>query len=119
MIKRDTDVEVVSKATTNQRIGRSNVKPETYGVLHRVSALSFKGQLISFMVDYLTSTLEDQHIFLIQASTIDDQRQVNSKPAGLPEHASLNQCQLIAALRPELVIWAPPACGGDNLKVSL
>ena len=26
MIKRDTDVEVVSKATTNQRIGRSNVK---------------------------------------------------------------------------------------------
>ena len=26
MIKRDTDVEVVSKATTNQRIGRTNVK---------------------------------------------------------------------------------------------
>ena len=26
MIKRDTDVEVVSKATTNQRIGRSNVE---------------------------------------------------------------------------------------------
>ena len=26
MIKRDTDVEVVSKATTNQRIGRSNVQ---------------------------------------------------------------------------------------------
>ena len=29
MIKRDTDVEVVSKATTNQRIGRSNVKPQS------------------------------------------------------------------------------------------
>ena len=28
MIKRDTDVEVVSKATTNQRIGRSNVEME-------------------------------------------------------------------------------------------
>ena len=26
MIKRDTDVEVVSKATTNQRIGRTNVQ---------------------------------------------------------------------------------------------
>ena len=26
MIKRETDVEVVSKATTNQRIGRTNVK---------------------------------------------------------------------------------------------
>ena len=27
MIKRDTDVEVVSKATINQRIGRTNVQP--------------------------------------------------------------------------------------------
>ena len=26
-----------------------------------------------------------------------DQTQVYSKPAGQPEHASLNQCQLIAA----------------------
>ena len=41
---------------------------------------------------------------------------VDSKPAGQPEHASL-QCQLIAANRPELVLWAPPAGGGD--KVSL
>ena len=28
---------------------------------------------------------------------LDDQTQVYSKPAGQPEHASLNQCQLIAA----------------------
>ena len=27
---------------------------------------------------------------------LDDQTQVDSKPAGQPEHASLNQCQLIA-----------------------
>ena len=43
----------------------------------------------------------------------DDQTQVNSKPAGQPEHASLNQCQLIAANRPKLVLWTPPAGGGD------
>ena len=46
--------------------------------------------------------------------TLDDQTHVDSKPAGQPEHASLNQCQLI---RPELELWAPPAGGGD--KVSL
>ena len=39
--------------------------------------------------------------------TLDDQTQVDSKPAGQPEHASLNQGQLIAAYRPELVLWAP------------
>ena len=39
---------------------------------------------------------------------LDDQTQVDSKPAGQPEHASLNQCQLIAANRcsghPQLVV---------------
>ena len=48
---------------------------------------------------------------------LDDQTQVDSKPAGQPEHASLNQCQLIAANSPKLMLWAPPAGGGD--KVSL
>ena len=49
--------------------------------------------------------------------TLDDQTQVDSKPAGQPEQASLNQCQLIAANRPKLVLCASPADGGD--KVSL
>ena len=44
--------------------------------------------------------------------TLDDQTQLDSKPAGQPEHASLNQCQLIAANWPELVLWEPPAGGG-------
>ena len=48
---------------------------------------------------------------------LDEQTQVDSKPADQPEHASLNQCQLIGANRPKSVIWAPPAGGGD--KVSL
>ena len=48
---------------------------------------------------------------------LDDQTLVDLKPAGQPEHASLNQCQLIAANMPELMLWAPPAGGGD--KVSL
>ena len=30
--------------------------------------------------------------------TLDDQTQVDLKPAGQPEHASLNQCQLISPL---------------------
>ena len=51
------------------------------------------------------------------STTLDDQTQADSKPAGQPEHASLNHCHLIASARPELVLWAPPACGGD--KVSL
>ena len=33
------------------------------------------------------------------STILDDQTQVDSKPAGQPEHASLNQCQLIAADR--------------------
>ena len=49
-------------------------------------------------------------------TTLDDQTQVDSKPAGQPEHASLNQCQLIAANRPKLVPWAPPASGGDEVS---
>ena len=49
--------------------------------------------------------------------TLDDQTQVDSKPAGQPEHAILNQCQPIAANRPELMLRPPPAGGGD--KVSL
>ena len=51
---------------------------------------------------------------LIEVNCIlDGQTQVDSKPAGQPEHASLNQCQLIAAYKPELVRWAPPSwwCG--------
>ena len=48
---------------------------------------------------------------------LDDQTQVDSKQAGQPEHASINQCQLIVAYRPKLVLWAPPTGGGD--KVSL
>ena len=49
--------------------------------------------------------------------SLDDQTQVDSKPARQPEHANLNQCQLIAANGPKLMLWAPPAGGGD--KVSL
>ena len=54
---------------------------------------------------------------ILPSSTLDDQKQVDSKPAAQPEHASLNQCQLIAANRPKLVLWAPPDGGVD--KVSL
>ena len=48
--------------------------------------------------------------------SLDDQTQVDSKPASQREHASLNQCQLIAANRPKLVLWAPPAGGGDKVS---
>ena len=47
---------------------------------------------------------------------LDDQTQVDLKPAGQPEHASLNQCQLIVTNRPKLVLWAPPAGGGDKVS---
>ena len=46
---------------------------------------------------------------------LDDQTQVDSKPAGQPEHASRNQCQLIAAIRQKMVLWAPPAGGADKV----
>ena len=52
----------------------------------------------------------------ILPTTLDDQTQVDSKPAGQPEHDSLNQCQLIAANRPKLVLWALPAGGGDKVS---
>ena len=61
--------------------------------------------------------MHDYQIPHLITLSLDDQTQVDSKLAGQPEHASLNQCQLIAANRPELVLWAPPAGGGD--KVSL
>ena len=50
------------------------------------------------------------------AHDLDDQTQVDSKPAGQPEHASLNQCQLIADNRPKLVLWAPAAGGGNKVS---
>ena len=50
------------------------------------------------------------------SNTLVDQTQVDSKPAGQPEHASLNQCQLIAANRQKLVLWAPPTGGGDKVS---
>ena len=56
---------------------------------------------------------ECRHYRYDVSHTLDDQTQVDSKPAGQPEHASLNQCQLIAANRPKLVLWAPSAGGGD------
>ena len=48
--------------------------------------------------------------------TLDDQTQVDSKPAGQPEHASLNQCQLIAAIRPKIGALGIPAGGGDMVS---
>ena len=36
------------------------------------------------------------------SDALDDQTQVDSKSVGQPEHASLNQCQLIAANRPKI-----------------
>ena len=47
---------------------------------------------------------------------LNDQTQLDSKPVGLPEHASLKQCQLIAANRPKLVLWAPPGGSGDKVS---
>ena len=40
----------------------------------------------------------------IGGQILDDQTQVDSKPACRPEEASLNQCQLIAANSPKLVL---------------
>ena len=61
--------------------------------------------------------MERANLISALATVLDDQTQVDSKPAGQPEQASLNQCQLIAANSPKSVLCAPPADGGD--KVSL
>ena len=47
---------------------------------------------------------------------LDDQTQVDSKPAGQLEHASLSQCQLIAANRPKVGALGTPAGGGDKIS---
>ena len=54
--------------------------------------------------------------FIYLGQILDDQTLVDSKPAGQLEHASLNHCQLIATNRPKLVLWAPPAGGGDKVS---
>ena len=41
--------------------------------------------------------------------SLDEQTQVDSKPAGQPEHASLTQWQLIAANRPEIGALGTPS----------
>ena len=46
---------------------------------------------------------------VLPTCTLDDQKQMDSKPAGQPEHASLNQCQLIAANRPEIGARGTPS----------
>ena len=48
--------------------------------------------------------------------SLDDQTQVDSKPAGQPKHASRNQCQLIAVNSPKLVLCACTAGGGDKVS---
>ena len=47
-------------------------------------------------------------------SILDDQTHVDSKPAGQPEQSSLNQCQLIAANRPKLVLQGVQASPVDG-----
>ena len=42
-------------------------------------------------------------------TSLDDQTQVDPKPAGQPEYASLNQCQLIAANRPQIGALGTPS----------
>ena len=46
---------------------------------------------------------------------LDDQPQVDSKPAGQPKQGSLNQCQQIAANSPQFVLYACPTDCGDKL----
>ena len=48
-------------------------------------------------------------VFHPKHRSLDDQIQVDSKPAGQPEHASLNQCQLIAANRPKIGALGTPS----------
>ena len=69
----------------------------------------------SYIYKYNYKGIRVQKVFVF---TLDDQTQVDSKPAGQPEHASLNQCQLIAANRPKLMLWAQPAGGGDKVSLS-
>ena len=47
----------------------------------------------------LTGNLWLFHVALLYPSILEDQTQMEWKPAGQPEHASLNQCQLIVANR--------------------
>ena len=50
--------------------------------------------LATLVQQYLTLIM---HVVIVDVYLIlDDQTQVDSKPAGQPEQASLNQCQLIA-----------------------
>ena len=58
---------------------------------------------------------EDAADIFIRGEILDDQTQVDSKPASQAEHASLTQCRLKADNRPKLVLWAPPAGGGDKV----
>ena len=57
-----------------------------------------------------------RHHQAMAGDILDDQTHVDLKPASQPEHASLNQCQLIAANRPKLVLWATPTGGGDTIS---
>ena len=56
-------------------------------------------------------TIRCQHTLVIFCGVIcilDDQPQMDSKPAGQPEHASLNQCLLITSNRPEVGALGTP-----------
>ena len=69
---------------------------------------------LNFVKDIFEGRIKISLAFL--GCTLRNQKQMDSKPAGQPEHASLNQCQLIAANRPNLVLWAHPAGGGDKVS---
>ena len=61
--------------------------------------------------------VKNSRTILVRPS-LDDQTRVDSKPAGQPKHASLNQSQIIpvAANRPIIGALGTPAGGGDKVS---
>ena len=62
----------------------------TFQLKKRKYSLVFGGEIYVHLI-----SLKGERMKNI-CKSLDDQTQVDSKPAGQPEHASLNQCQLIA-----------------------
>ena len=106
---RSTIEKTVPKITI---LPRSVIQGTKYSARRRETSTGEAYRIVDTGIGQMDQT---GHTCLGRCVSLDDQTQVDLKPAGQPEHASLNQCQLIAANRLKLVLWAPPAGGGDKV----
>ena len=73
-----------------------NILNHSFRIYHKNDPISHHLQKMDVKIAFCTNYLQAFFSHMLTFNDLDYQTQVDSKPAGQPEHTSLNQCQLIA-----------------------